>query len=192
MKKRDPKLTTESGAKNSSIRSHSIRMSEARAQVISQEADAIKEGWADGAADRELLVKLAEARSARETSTVFLAVDTASVRQKVLTELLRKASLETPVRPPKHARFAVFLLPRCYQHIIFGDLEELYPQWVEECGPSKAAFLYWWQFILSTLAIAWPKTRGLRYLAIVTCMLGRVLMDKDYYSFLHELFRHLQ
>jgi hypothetical protein len=71
-----------------------------------------------------------------------------ALRQRALHELLRKAALEVPARPPKHARFAVFLLPWPYRQVIFGDLEEQYPKWVEECGRSKATFLYWWQFLL--------------------------------------------
>jgi hypothetical protein len=83
--------------------------------------------------------------------------------------------LDAQVRPPKHARFAIFLLPRAYQQIILGDLEEQYPKWIEECGRPKATFLYWWQFLLSTAVIIWPRVRLWRYAALVLLLLLRIL-----------------
>lgn len=167
-------------------------MSEAFAQVESQEADAIKEGWSEQNSDLDLMVKLAEARQATIAEGLRRPVDLQQYRQRqvsALAEILKKAALEVPVQPPKHARFAVFLLPRSHQHIIFGDLEELYPVWLKECGPSKAAFLYWWQFAISTIRIAWPRTRKLRYLAALICIVTRAL--SGVHLAIGDILRHL-
>jgi hypothetical protein len=158
-------------------------MSEARAQVRGHQAEGVREEWAENTAtsDTDLLVKLAEARYARETAHRGNGADRLDwgvLRQQVLQELLRKAALEAPVRPPIHARFAVFLLPRAYQHIIVGDLEEQYPGWVEEYGRSRAVFLYWWQFLLSTAIIIWPRIRPWRYMAVVLWLLQHLLRAK--------------
>jgi hypothetical protein len=128
---------------------HRIRVNEARAQVSSQRAEGITEEWATNTTttDAELLLKLVEARYARETSARDRTgqMEWDALRQRALHELLRKAALEVPARPPKDARFAVFC-----SHGPTGRLfsEEQYPKWVEECGRSKATFLYWWQFLL--------------------------------------------
>ena len=163
-----------------------VQVGEAQAQVNSQEAEGIKEQLAGKTtiSDVELLIKLVEARYAKEgrrgytvgyTGAMELEYERNLQRSQAIRELLRKAALDGPLRPPKHARFAVFLLPHSYQHIIFGDLEEQYPQWVEECGESKARFLYWWQFLLSTAIIMWPRIRRWRYAAIVLVILARLL-----------------
>jgi hypothetical protein len=158
---------------------HHIRVSEARAQVGSQRAAGIRDEWADNTttSDAELLLKTVEARYGRETYARLRADlgELDALRRQTLQELLRKAELDTPVRPPKHARFAVFLLPRAYQHIIFGDLEEQYPKWAEECGRSKATFLYWWQLVLSATVIMWPRIRIWRYLAVVLWLALHIL-----------------
>jgi hypothetical protein len=148
-----------------------IQFAEARAQVEGHKADGIREFLVTPGnlpSDEDLLVKLAEARQARETIAQYVDpyAGNLAFRGQVFRELLRKAELDGPVAPPKHARFAVFLLPRAYQQIIFGDLEEQYPVWVTECGQRKATFLYWWQFLLSTAILAWPRMRRWRYLAL--------------------------
>lgn len=147
---------------------HHIRVGEARAQVSSQRAAGIKEEWAVNTitSDAELLLKIVEARYGRETHARIRTErgEWDPLRRQALRELLRKAELDRPVRPPKHARFAAFLLPWAYQHIIFGDLEEQYPKWVEECGRPKATFLYWWQLVLSAIVMLWPRIRFWRYL----------------------------
>lgn len=158
---------------------HHIRVNEARAQVSGQKADGIREEWGQNTitSDAELLLKIEEARYARETSASRLTdqMGWESSRRKAMQELLAKATLNTPVHPPKHARFAIFLLPRAYQHIIFGDLEEQYPTWVKECGRAKATFLYWWQFLLSTAVIGWPRIRVWRYAVLVLWLVLRIL-----------------
>jgi hypothetical protein len=149
--------------------SDEIQFAEARAQVEGQKADVIRDmlgSVSNLPSDREMMVKIAEARQMRQTVVQYVDPYASNplLRSQILRELLRKAELDGPVDAPKHARFAVFLLPRPYQQIIFGDLEEQYPVWISECGPRKAAFLYWWQFLLSTAIVAWPRTRRWKYL----------------------------
>jgi hypothetical protein len=192
MKTRNPKPPADLNMTNLIGYERAVSMSEALAQVESQEADGIKERWSEGKSDLDLLVKLAEARQATIAEGLRQPVDLLQYKQQqatALAEILKKAALEVPVQPPKHARFAVFLLPRSYQHIVFGDLEELYPVWLRECGPSKAAFLYWWQFVISTIHIAWPRTRKLRYLTVLICLLTRAL--NGVHLAVGDILRHL-
>jgi hypothetical protein len=168
-------------------------MSEAIAQVRSHQADAIRESWNELWSDRDLLVKLAEARQATSEESLphpFDQVRNGEERVAAVQEILRKAALEGPVQPPRHAKFAVFLFPKSYQHVIFGDLEELYPTWLKECGRSKAAFLYWWQLVISTIQIAWPRTRRLRYFTALICLIMRMLINV--HLSVGEILRHLR
>ena len=168
-----------------------VRMGEALAQVNSHAADAIRAQSRTGMSDRDLLVKIAEARQATTSHRMQDELRLTRLQKAALEEILRKAALEVPVRPPTHARFAIFLLPKSYQHIIFGDLEELYPIWSKECGPSKAAFLYWWQLAISTAQIAWPRTRKLRYVTTFVCLLARAL-SSVHFAALADILRHLR
>lgn len=169
MKRKNPPKRRNTPTEPSRKGSDRIQFAEARAQVEGQKADGIRETLANLSnlpSDNELMVKLAEARQPRQVRETVVRYVDPYTNNVILRELLRKAELDNPVAPPEHARFAVFLLPRAYQQIIFGDLEEQLPIWIEECGRRKATFLYWWQFLLSTAILAWPRTRRLRYVAL--------------------------